>query len=48
MRLVEDIRFALRLFRKNPGFTTVLILTLALGVGGNTALFSLIDQPASP
>lgn len=42
--LVSDIRYAARVLAKNPIFTAVAILTLALGIGGNTAIFTLLDQ----
>src|SRR5499426_4249264 len=41
--MFQDLRFGVRMLAKNPGFTIVVAITVALGIGANTAVFSLVD-----
>lgn len=45
--LLQDVRYAVWMFSKNPGFSVVAVIALAIGVGANTAIFSLVSSVLS-
>src|ERR1041384_8687719 len=42
-KLIQDLRYGLRTFLKRPGFVAVAVITLALGIGGSTSIFTVVD-----